>query len=153
MNTPLWFAPLLSLPNSVFPFLGLTRMTKVKTKGKYCLFYANILALPRPNDHTLYELATCDAVLDRFVERLSIFQLPINKATLINKIQTICGRTPIIYSSEQFKDFCEDDELPIIARNCLENGESKNLWYEQVLPRETFWVLCFYQVKTLSPKC
>mgnify|MGYP006918586234 FL=1 len=60
-----------------------------------------------------------------------------NKATLINKIQTICGRTPIIYSSEQFKDFCEDDELPIIARNCLENGESKNLWYEQVLPRET----------------
>ena len=125
-------------PQQRISIFGVDKNDKSKTqKGNTVFFDANILALPRPNDHTLYELATCDAVLDRFVERLSIFQLPINKATLINKIQTICGRTPIIYSSEQFKDFCEDDELPIIARNCLDNGESKNLWYEQVLPRET----------------
>ena len=32
---------------------------------------------------------------------------------------------------------CHVDNLPIIARNVLENGESKNLWYEQVLPAET----------------
>ncbi len=30
--------------------------------------------------------------------------------------------------------------LPIIARNCLENGQSENLWYEEVVPRES----CFY---------
>jgi len=29
------------------------------------------------------------------------------------------------------------NELPIIARNSLENGESVNLWYEEVVPRET----------------
>ena len=89
-------------PQQRISIFGVDKNDKSKTqKGNTVFFDANILALPRPNDHTLYELATCDAVLDRFVERLSIFQ------------------------------------LPIIARNCLENGESKNLWYEQVLPRET----------------
>ena len=34
-------------------------------------------------------------------------------------------------------EMCHDDNLPIIARNALDNGESKNLWYEQVLPSET----------------
>ncbi|MCW7999955.1 hypothetical protein CFK35_19015, partial [Clostridium sp. cpc1] len=28
-------------------------------------------------------------------------------------------------------------ELPIIARNKLNDGESENLWYEEVVPRET----------------
>lgn len=27
--------------------------------------------------------------------------------------------------------------LPIIARNCLDNGESKNLWYEEYIPAES----------------
>jgi CRISPR-associated protein Cmr4 len=29
------------------------------------------------------------------------------------------------------------NELPVIARNHLENGTSVNLWYEQVVPRES----------------
>ena len=28
-------------------------------------------------------------------------------------------------------------DLPVIARNHLDNGESKNLWYEEVLPRKS----------------
>lgn len=32
---------------------------------------------------------------------------------------------------------CNDLNLPVIARNVLVDGESKNLWYEQVLPRES----------------
>lgn len=37
------------------------------------------------------------------------------------------------------KDLCQitKNQLPVIARNQLENGESKNLWYEEVLPRMT----------------
>lgn len=35
---------------------------------------------------------------------------------------------------DTFTAYCDDDALPIISRNCLENGESVNLWYEQVLP-------------------
>lgn len=29
--------------------------------------------------------------------------------------------------------------LPVIARNKLENGESKNLWYEEIVPRESIF--------------
>ena len=42
-------------------------------------------------------------------------------------------------SNEDFADCCSDYNLPIIARNKLENGESANLWYEQVLPPETMF--------------
>lgn len=34
--------------------------------------------------------------------------------------------------------FSEKD-LPVVARNHLENGESVNLWYEEVVPRETIF--------------
>ena len=40
-------------------------------------------------------------------------------------------------SYKDFKKYSNNDELPVIARNCLENGVSKNLWYEQVLPRKS----------------
>ena len=39
----------------------------------------------------------------------------------------------------KFIELCSDDNLPIIARNVLDNGESKNLWYEQVVPAETIF--------------
>lgn len=32
--------------------------------------------------------------------------------------------------------------LPVMARNCLENGESKNLWYEEIVPHKSV----FYQM-------
>ena len=41
----------------------------------------------------------------------------------------------VILSDEDFKTVCDDAHLPVIARNNL--GENKNLWYEQVLPRES----------------
>lgn len=44
------------------------------------------------------------------------------------------NRVAILHASD-FKQLSE--ELPIIARNHLENGTSVNLWYEQVVPRET----------------
>jgi CRISPR-associated protein Cmr4 len=49
--------------------------------------------------------------------------------------KNLIGQHMAITSGIQMKDFGE--ALPIIARNQLENGESKNLWYEEVLPRET----------------
>jgi len=35
------------------------------------------------------------------------------------------------------KDLCDDNHLPVIARNSLENGRSTNLWYEQIVPRQS----------------
>lgn len=55
-------------------------------------------------------------------------------------IVSVFGNTehPIaIISDENMIELCDDLNLPVIARNVLEDGESKNLWYEQVLPRES----------------
>ena len=35
----------------------------------------------------------------------------------------------------------QDIDLPVLARNCLENGKSKNLWYEEIVPRESLFYL------------
>ncbi len=43
----------------------------------------------------------------------------------------------IIVSDEDFAELVSDQNLPVIARNKLENGESKNLWYEQVVPHSS----------------
>jgi CRISPR-associated protein Cmr4 len=46
------------------------------------------------------------------------------------------GANPVIVEEEIFnKDIA--GKLPIIARNYLENGQSANLWYEEILPRES----------------
>lgn len=53
----------------------------------------------------------------------------------IGKLVELFGEDISLYSDEDFKDLIK--ELPVIARNKLENGESKNLWYEEVVPRES----------------
>lgn len=40
-------------------------------------------------------------------------------------------------SLDCLKKMADNYHLPVIARNQLDNGESKNLWYEQVMPRES----------------
>ena len=47
------------------------RSTKTQ-KGKYTFFDANILFLPVQSDTNLYELVTCDAVLNRFFKQVKL---------------------------------------------------------------------------------
>lgn len=56
----------------------------------------------------------------------------INDLSAISKI--IEGNI-VILSDEDMRLICDNNHLPVIARNHLENGTSANLWYEQVLPR------------------
>lgn len=56
---------------------------------------------------------------------------------LADKIRTLLGiENLVIFKEEIFKEEIAK-KLPVIARNYLENGESKNLWYEEVVPRES----------------
>ncbi|HHS92333.1 MAG TPA: type III-B CRISPR module RAMP protein Cmr4 [Campylobacterales bacterium] len=50
-------------------------------------------------------------------------------------LEALVGSPVALVPNETFKEFLED--LPVIARNQLENGESKNLFYEEVLPRKS----------------
>lgn len=59
-------------------------------------------------------------------------------------IKSYIGDHPGIVTDETFVEAVSDFGLPVIARNQLDDGKSSNLWYEQVLPRETrlfFFVL------------
>ncbi|WP_027340250.1 type III-B CRISPR module RAMP protein Cmr4 [Halonatronum saccharophilum] len=58
-----------------------------------------------------------------------------NDFSEVKALEGLFGENIVLYSNEDFKDLM--DELPVIARNKLENGESKNLWYEEVVARES----------------
>lgn len=54
----------------------------------------------------------------------------------IDKITKLFGLDRIvILPNDGLKNLC--DSLPTVARNHLDNGISQNLWYEEIVPRET----------------
>jgi len=48
-------------------------------------------------------------------------------------LQEFLGENLALFSDADFKSL----ELPVLARNALENGISQNLWYEEVVPKKT----------------
>ena len=101
-------------------------------KGEAIFFDAKLLFLPQQDEQTLFHYVTSDNVIAMLNERVKLFNPSFNyiKPTNYN------GKD-VNTENEKLSALCSDDNLPIIARNVLDNGESKNLWYEQVLPAET----------------
>jgi len=56
----------------------------------------------------------------------------------------------IIVPDKMLRQLADNHHLPVIARNHLENGQSTNLWYEQVLPRQTRFAFTVLRPDTLS---
>lgn len=50
-------------------------------------------------------------------------------------VKEVFGENVAVFTDEDFNDIMK--KIPFIARNCLENGISQNLWYEEIIPRET----------------
>ena len=73
---------------------------------------------------------------DIMVEGEKTGVLPDTVKEQILKLSNIVGDTFAIAKS------IERYPLPVVARNCLENGQSKNLWYEEVVPHKSV----FYQL-------
>lgn len=101
-------------------------------KGEAIFFDAKLLFLPQQDDMTLFHYATSDNVIAMLNDRVKLF----NPTFYFAKPDDYNGKA-VITDNDNFTVLCSDDNLPIIARNVLDNGESKNLWYEQVLPAET----------------
>lgn len=112
---------------------------KVKSdtrKGSAVFFDAKLLYLPQQDNDNLFHYITSKEIVETMNNRISLFDKEFNYKVPDNMPTT--GKKIIKDIAQQiFKEKCSDDNLPIIARNVLENGESKNLWYEQVLPAET----------------
>lgn len=111
-----------------------TGMQKEKDtqKGLATFFDATLLYLPVQSDEHLYDLTFADELLNLFVEKVK------NLGCEEFDRNVICEGIPYSHkravAPKDFIESCNDESLPIIARNCLDNGESINLWYEQVLP-------------------
>lgn len=55
----------------------------------------------------------------------------------MDSLKSILGDNIAIFHHDGLKELC--DELPVVARNNLENGISRNLWYEEVVPRQSLF--------------
>ena len=105
--------------------------------GEYRFLDASILSIPRPSVTAPFVQVTCDEVVKELRDKASLFGVGLGD----NEKETILDLADVLETNKcsykDFKKYSNNDELPVIARNCLENGVSKNLWYEQVLPRKS----------------
>ena len=126
-------------------------------KGSAVFFDANLLFIPercsKKDDEneddigTVYKLAYSIEILQEFIDRARKLRASCELKDLLIKATLDAGKTKsnnIIRFAKttkktvkEFNELCNDDNLPIIARNCLDNGESVNLWYEQVVPSKS----------------
>lgn len=104
-------------------------------KGSALFFDANLLAIPeqRIDGDSPYKQVYDKGVIKSFVDKVSMFGANVDEERILAKIE----QKDVAKDLVSFEELCNDDNLPIIARNCLENGESTNLWYEQVLPSQS----------------
>lgn len=54
-------------------------------------------------------------------------------------LESLAGAFLAAVDDQSFRELCDDNHLPVIARNSLENGRSTNLWYEQIVPRQSIF--------------
>ena len=109
------------------------------SKGEAVFYDAKLLFLPKQTDDAnLYKYITSSNVLDLLEERMKMFgvELKLDRSPEALKIRFQLDR-PVEVNDEDFASMCSDNELPIIARNRLDDGTSSNLWYEQILPTKT----------------
>lgn len=77
-----------------------------------------------------------ESVNNTMIEDEMVSVLSSDYVEALSVLKPLLGDVPLaMIGDKTFKTFCTD--LPVIARNQLENGVSKNLFYEQVLPRQT----------------
>jgi CRISPR-associated protein Cmr4 len=73
--------------------------------------------------------------------QLEDFDITIQNQSLdegsLKTLEGLLGSPLALCKQKTMDEFCNDFHLPLIARNNLENGRSKNLWHEQVVPRQS----------------
>lgn len=146
-------AQLLSIPmrSDVRPFLRATSPSLIQDFiAAAQSFGLHLSAEPALN--ALAKAAQGDAVhfLEGYqgqatIEDLELKAAPGRLSEDIKAATAILGDDLVLVDDQKLSDLVSDLNLPIIARNSLENGISQNLWYEQVLPRQTrfaAFILC-----------
>lgn len=108
---------------------------KNRKQGSVRFFEAELVAIPVRDDRKPYKMTTSKITLDSLKNRMEGFGL-----SMPANIKELIGNPEEMEDYKPFKEICSDEELPVISRNNLENGQSANLWYEQVLPKHSVLV-------------
>lgn len=108
--------------------------TAETAKGRCVFFDAQLLLLPIQDDNNIYKSVSSEDQIKQFVSLAQSMGMEYGYNDCLNMLKEIDEHYELL-DHKRFKDLCEDDELPIIARNCLQG--KGNLWYEQVLPQKT----------------
>lgn len=89
-----------------------------------------------------------DATPSLRIEGHDIGTAQFNNGLSLPTLTALLGGPIVLFPDNDFQELCDDYNLPIVARNCLENGKSTNLWYEQIIPREArfFFPSNFYDL-------
>ncbi|MEL6866210.1 MAG: type III-B CRISPR module RAMP protein Cmr4 [Bacteroidota bacterium] len=117
--------------------------------GHYRFLQADLLTIPKPGKNQMFENITSAALIDHFKATLALFNQSLDQLEHVFGAQALSNQEENSKFIERISDF----ELPVIARNSLENGQSENLWYEQILPRETqLFFIVLYPNPALAQK-
>ena len=112
-------------------------------KGNSMFFDAKLLLLPVQDDSAaLYHYETSAEVLNMANERINMFDIALKLPVDGCELKRLLRTDKEIRLVNDISSKCDEENLPIIARNKLENGLSANLWYEQILPSKS--VLYFF---------
>ena len=65
-----------------------------------------------------------------------------------SKLKEFLGDNLALFDDNDFQNL----DLPVLARNYLEDGESKNLWYEEVVPKQSTFFFCIAKPTNIDPK-
>lgn len=101
--------------------------------GNFTFFQANLLAYPvqTTEKNISYILKTNEALQKPIEELANLLSAPFDIKEMLPEGHKE-HEEPL--SNEDF------EQLPVIARNKLDNGKSENLWYEEVVPAESRFV-------------
>ena len=128
-----------------------------RKQGSVRFFEAELLSIPVRSNRVPYEMVTSAEVLRSIKEKLEAFDCLKKEDAVLSSLnktlkkikknedyknsliafEPLLGAPLRIVEHSELKRICSDEELPVISRNYLENGQSANLWYEQVLPKHS----------------
>lgn len=120
------------------------------TPGKLKILGADMVAMPAraSKGNRAYYIVTSPTALANLQEKLKIFLNRTEAFTAVEKREgcaveglkldachKIFDKEVYVLSDDKFNKL----SLPVMARNKLENGISKNLWYEEVVPHKSLF--------------
>ena len=65
----------------------------------------------------------------------------------VDSLKEFLGENLALFNHKDFKEL----ELPVIARNKLDNGKSKNLWYEEIVPKKSTFFFAIGKPQNIDP--